>query len=148
MSTRRPLSADALSTMRKDEWFAVMDLAGPRDGYNALFDYLGTLNARKIASNVWVFRTEPDDADPGEKFRTLTDKLSELIKNAPHNLGRRLQDKLFVFSYDLRGQFLMLPSEEYDAAGFADTLSEEDKRQLSVITERKGGNSEWTKGGS
>lgn len=148
MSTRSPLSASALETMRKDEWFVVMDLLGPREGYNALFEHLGTLGARKIGSNVWVFRTEPDDADPGEKFRSMTDKLSELIKSAPHNFGRQLQDKLFVFSHDVRGQFLMLPKEEYEAAGFADTFSEEDMRQLSAITERKVGDEEWTKGGS
>jgi hypothetical protein len=142
------LSAGALNTMKQDEWFVVMDLAGPRDSYKALFDYLGTLGTRKVASNVWVFRTELDNADLGEKFRTLTDKLSALIQSAPHNLGRRLHDKLFVFSYDVRGQFLLMPSDEYEAAGFPDTLSEEDKRQLSVITERKVGDGGWTKGGS
>jgi hypothetical protein len=31
------------------KWFVVLDLSGPREQYAALFDFLGSLGARKIA---------------------------------------------------------------------------------------------------
>jgi len=104
-------------------------LSGSREQYASLFDFLGSLGARKIAANTWWF--VEDDVT---RFEEYSERLwSSLMSTAPNRPFP--EDKLLIFLHG-RGQFIGGPAQELIEVGFAeatDGLSAQSSIQQTLV---------------
>jgi hypothetical protein len=115
------------------KWFVVLDLSGSREQYAALFDFLGSLGARKIAANTWWF--VEDDI---QRFEEYSERVWSLLMSAAPNRPFP-KDKLLMFLHG-RGQFVGGPAQELIEVGFAepaDEISEQSSIQHLLVTKSR-----------
>lgn len=107
----------ASASDERTSWFVVLDLSGSREQYAALFDFLGSLGARKLAANTWWF-VEENVLLFQEYYERLWSLLMSAAPNKPFP-----KDKLLVFLHG-RGQFIGGPAQELIEVGFAEPADE------------------------